>query len=104
MIILQVHIQIKPECVEAFRSATIDNARHSAGEPGVARFDFLQCSDDPNRFSLWEVYRNEEAVAAHKLTAHYARWVEATQDMFAEPRSRTWYKSVFPTDADWLKN
>ena len=103
MIILQVHIHVKPEFTEAFRSATIDNARHSSQEPGIARFDFLQDSDDPNRFSLWEVYYNEEGVAAHKLTAHYARWVETTKDMFAEARTRNWYKGIFPADADWLK-
>jgi quinol monooxygenase YgiN len=101
MLILQVHIHVKPECVEAFRAATIENARNSAQEPGVARFDFLEHADDPNRFSLWEVYKTEEAVAAHKETAHYAAWVEATKDLFAEPRTRTWYKSVFPADGNW---
>jgi autoinducer 2-degrading protein len=101
MLILQVHIHVKPECVEAFRIATIENARNSAQEPGVARFDFIQHSDDPNRFSLWEVYWSQEGAAAHKLMPHYAKWVEATQDMFAEPRTRTWYKSVFPADESW---
>ena len=96
MLILHVNMHVKPEHVEAFRAATIENARHSAQEPGIARFDVLQHADDPNRFSLWEVYRTEEAVAAHKLTPHYAVWSEAVTDMFAEPRTRAWYKSVFP--------
>jgi len=98
MLILHVHIHIKPEFIDAFRAATIENARNSAQEPGIARFDFLQHSDDPNRFSLWEVYRTEEAVAAHKLTPHYAKWVETVAHMFAEDRTRTWYKSIFPAD------
>jgi quinol monooxygenase YgiN len=101
MVILQVHIRVKPESVAAFRAATMENARNSALEPGIARFDLLQLADAPDRFCLWEVYRTEEAVAAHKQTAHYAAWVEATADMFAEPRSRTWYKSVYPHDATW---
>jgi quinol monooxygenase YgiN len=101
MLILHVNIHVKPECLDAFRAATIENARNSAQEPGIARFDFLQHSDDPNRFALWEVYRTEEAVAAHKQTAHYAAWVEAVADMFAEPRTRTFYRNVFPADEAW---
>jgi len=101
MLILHVHIHIKPEYLDAFRIATIENARNSSQEPGIAGFDFLQHADDPSRFSLWEVYRTEEAVAAHKATLHYAKWVEAVGHMFAEDRTRTWYKSIFPTDGDW---
>jgi quinol monooxygenase YgiN len=101
MLILQVHIQVKPECLDAFRAATIENARNSAQEPGIARFDFLEHNDDPTRFSLWEVYKTEAAVAAHKETAHYANWVETVAGMFAESRTRTWYKSVFPADGSW---
>ncbi len=101
MLILQVHIHVKPECLDAFRAATIENARNSAQEPGIERFDLLQLQDDPNRFVLWEVYRTEEAVAAHKLTAHYARWVETVSDMFMEARTRNWYTNVFPGDEAW---
>lgn len=101
MLVLQVHIHIKPEHLDAFRAATIENARNSAQEPGCARFDFLQLKDDPTRFILWEVYHDQEAVEQHKLTAHYATWVETVNDMFAEPRTRSWYTSVFPADANW---
>jgi quinol monooxygenase YgiN len=96
-----VNIHIKPESVEAFRAATIENGRHSSLEPGVARFDFVQVTDDPTRFALWEVYRSEAAIAAHKETAHYAKWLETVGDMFAEPRTRSWYTSVSPADEAW---
>ncbi|MDE3196617.1 MAG: antibiotic biosynthesis monooxygenase [Acidobacteriota bacterium] len=101
MLILHVNIHVRPECVDAFREATIENARNSNREPGIARFDLLQLQDEPNRFSLLEVYRTEDAVAAHKQTPHYAKWVEATADMFAEPRTRSWYTTVFPGDESW---
>ena len=101
MLILQVHIRVKPEYLDAFLAATIENARNSALEPGVARFDFLQSSDDPCSLSLWDVYRNEEAIPAHKATAHYATWLETVKDMFDGDRTRTWYKSVFPVDGAW---
>ena len=95
MLIVHVHVQVKPECVEAFRRATVDNAQNSVREPGIARFDVVQQADDPARFTLVEAYRTAEAPAAHKATAHYARWRDSVADMMAEPRSAARYESVF---------
>jgi autoinducer 2-degrading protein len=101
MLIVQVHVHVKPESIEAFRAATIDNATHSVKEPGIARFDVLQEAGDPSRFVLVEVYRSVEATAEHKLTAHYARWRDTVADMMAEPRSSVKYSNVFPADNGW---
>ena len=83
MLILIVHIHVKPECVGAFREATVENASHSVQEPGIARFEFLQQSDDPTLFVLVEVYRDDAASAAHKETAHYAKWRDTVAPMMA---------------------
>ena len=88
MLIIHVQIHVKTEFVEAFRQATIENAGHSIREAGIARFDLVQQSDDPTRFVLVEVYRDELAPAAHRETAHYAKWRDAVAPMMAEPRSR----------------
>ena len=101
MLVVHVHVHVKPECVEVFRQATLDNARHSAQEPGIARFDVVQQADDPTRFVLVEAYRTSEATAAHKATAHYARWRDAVADMMAEPRTSMKYANVHPNDAGW---
>ena len=101
MLVVHVHVQVKPECIEAFRRATLDNAQNSVKEPGIARFDVVQQADDPTRFTLVEAYRAAEAVAAHKTTAHYARWRDAVADMMAEPRTAVKYANVFPPDAGW---
>lgn len=101
MIVVHVHVHVKPECVEAFREASVENARNSIQEPGVARFDVLQQSDDPSRFILVEVYRDEQAPAAHKATAHYAKWRDTVADMMAEPRSSVKFSNVFPPDEGW---
>ncbi len=97
MHILIVHARVKPESVEDFRAATLENARASAQEPGIARFDLLQQQDDPTRFVLYEAYRTADAPAAHKATAHYQKWAEVTAAMFAEPRTRALYTEVFWT-------
>lgn len=100
MQILIVNIHIKPDRIEAFKQATMENARNSRLEPGVARFDFLQQSDDASRFVLIEVYRDQAAVAAHKETAHYQTWLAAVDGVFAEPRARALYTNVSPGDRE----
>ncbi len=101
MLIVLVHVHVKPESVDAFRAASLENARHSIREAGVARFDVIQQLDDPTRFVLVEVYRDEAAAAAHKETAHYARWRDTVADMMAEPRKGVRYTNQFPDDAGW---
>ncbi|MEI9972241.1 MAG: antibiotic biosynthesis monooxygenase [Ignavibacteriota bacterium] len=98
MLILIVNIHIKTEHIEAFKVATMENARNSRMEPGIARFDMLQQTDDPSRFVLVEVYRGQAATVAHKETAHYHAWLKAVDDMFAEPRTRALYTNVSPGD------
>jgi quinol monooxygenase YgiN len=101
MLIVHVHVRVKPESVDAFREATIENARNSAAEPGVARFDVLGQTDDPTHFLLVEVYRNADAPARHKETAHYAIWRDTVAEMMAEPRSSVKFDNVFPPDQGW---
>jgi len=101
MLVVHVHVHVKPEFVEAFKQATTENAAQSLQEPGVARFDVVQQQDDPTRFVLVEAYRDEGAPAAHKQTAHYAKWRDAVAPMMAEPRRSVKYRNVFPEDNAW---
>ncbi len=101
MLIVHVHVHVKPEFVEGFRQATIENARASVQEAGIARFDVIQQQDDPTRFVLIEVYRTPEAAAAHKETAHYAKWRDAVAPMMAGPRQSVKYNAVAPDPQDW---
>jgi quinol monooxygenase YgiN len=91
MFTVLVYVHVKAECVEAFKAASLENARLSRHEPGIAQFDVLQQQDDPTRFVLIEAYRNLGAPAAHKETAHYAAWRDAVAPMMAEPRSSVKY-------------
>lgn len=101
MLIVHVHAHIKPEFIELFKEATVENARHSVQEAGVARFDVIQQADDPARFILVEVYRSAEAPARHKETAHYQKWRDAVAPMMAEPRTSVKFSNVFPAEEDW---
>ena len=101
MYIVLVHTHVKPEFLDAFRAASIENARNSILEPGISRFDVIQEVEDLTRFILVEVYRTPEDNAKHKETAHYARWRDTVADMMAEPRKGIKYSNVFPQDGDW---
>jgi quinol monooxygenase YgiN len=101
MFIVHVFVKVKPQKITAFKAASIQNARESVKEPGVARFDVIQQKDDPTRFVLVEVYRTSDDPARHKETAHYQKWRDTVADMMAEPRSAIKYTNIFPDGQGW---
>jgi (4S)-4-hydroxy-5-phosphonooxypentane-2,3-dione isomerase len=101
MLIVHVHVHVKPEFLEQFQQACVENARNSVEEPGIARFDVIQQADDPTRFVLVEVYRTVDAPGQHKETAHYAAWRDTVASMMAEPRYSVKYSNVSSGDEGW---
>jgi len=101
MFIVHVHVKVKPESIADFKQATLENARNSIQEAGIARFDVVQQQDDETSFVLVEVYRSPEATAAHRETAHYAKWRDTVEPMMAAPRQRATYNAVFPDPQGW---
>jgi len=91
-----VNIHVFPNDLDNFIRATIDNVSNSIKEPGIIGFDFIQQIDDPTKFMLFEVYKNDEARNSHKETDHYLRWRESVKDMMVEPRSGLSYKKIYP--------
>ena len=101
MLIVIVNVEVVEGGVEAFEKATLENARASLREPGIARFDVIQAQDDPRRFALIEVYREESAPAAHKETAHYLKWRDTVAPLMAKARTSQKYLNLAPPDAAW---
>jgi quinol monooxygenase YgiN len=104
MFIVHVFVHVKTDQIEAFRQASLENARNSVQEPGIARFDVIQQQDDPSRFVLVEVYRTADDPARHKETDHYKKWRDTVADMMAEPRTGIKYTNVFPDETGWDKS
>ncbi len=101
LLIVHVHVRVLAEHVDAFLEATLANARASVLEPGIARFDVIQDREDPTRFLLVEIYRTDDAPAAHKETTHYLRWRDAVAEMMAEPRTSRRFVNRFPEDGSF---
>jgi autoinducer 2-degrading protein len=101
MLIFHVHVHVKPGSIDSFCEATLENAQQSIEEPGIVRFDVAQQEDDPTRFLLVEIYKDENAPIAHKATPHYAKWRDTVALMMAEPRKSVNFVNVYPTDQSW---
>ena len=101
MLISHVHVKVKSNYVEAFKKATLENARNSVQEPGIARFDVIQSTEDQTSFVLVEAYRTTEAQIEHKETSHFKEWVETVEEMMDAPRYALKYSNVFPDAQDW---
>jgi quinol monooxygenase YgiN len=101
MLIVNVHISVKPGMVDDFIEATKKNAAASLNEPGIARFDLIQQQDDSTRFILVEAYKDDEAPAKHKDTAHYIEWRETVAPMMAVPREGIKHVNIYPGDDGW---
>ena len=101
MYIVFVHVHVKPEYIDEFIKETTVNAQASIQEPGILRFDFLRQTEDPNRFTLVEVYKKPEDQLAHRETRHYNHWKGVVEKMMADPRSGIKYKNIIPADGDW---
>jgi quinol monooxygenase YgiN len=97
--VVAVTVHVKPEHLDAFKLATLDNARNTRKEPGNVRFDVLQAEDDPNRFLFYEAYQNKDGFTAHQQTEHYLRWKQTVADWMAQPRQGVKHNSIFFGDA-----
>src|SRR5271156_2147605 len=100
MLVVHVHVRVRPGQVEDFLAATLVNAQASLAEPGVLRFDVIQDQADAEHVVLTEVYRDDDAAAAHKQTPHYAAWRDGVAEMMAEPRASTRFSAVFPAGSE----
>ena len=96
MYTVTVRIQVVSERVTEFIAATLENARNTRKEPQNVRFDVLRRIDDPNSFTLYEVYSDESGFKAHQQSPHYLTWKETVAPMMAVPRIGEKHHSLFP--------
>ena len=69
-----VKVEIVPERKADFLEAMRIDAEGSRAEDGCLRFDLLQDQSDENTFFFYEAYKDTDAIAVHKETAHYKAW------------------------------
>jgi quinol monooxygenase YgiN len=77
---------------EVFRA----NHEGALREPGNLRFDVLQDPEVKTRFFIYEAYKDDEAVLAHKKTPHYLACVEKLEEMMSQPRQKRSFIGLLP--------
>ncbi|MBN1620812.1 antibiotic biosynthesis monooxygenase [candidate division WOR-3 bacterium] len=103
MIAACVFVKVKKEFIEEFSALTSENHKKSIEEEGNLRFDFLQKTDDPTEFLLFEVYSSEKAALRHKDTEHYLLWKKTVEDMMEKPRASMKYRTILPKEEEKWK-
>jgi len=93
MICLTVHITVKAgreqETADMFRSYV----KLVQTESGSMRFDVHQSRKDPRKFMLYELYRDDAALNAHRSTPHFLDYSPKIQDL-TEQRESELYNHV----------
>ncbi|SDP50472.1 Quinol monooxygenase YgiN [Pedococcus dokdonensis] len=88
MIALVVSLDVVPGRLEEFTAAIATNAERSfTDEPGCLYFDVVQDLSDDHHFVFYELYADEDAVAAHRAAPHFAHW-RAAADRCVVPGSQ----------------
>ena len=102
MLVLIVNVQVKPGKRDEFLEVIRDDAESTASkEEGNFQFSVIQNNDDADNFSLVEVYRDQAALDAHRLTPHFLKYREATADIYARDPVRYVGTNVVPGDSYW---
>ncbi|WBF44205.1 (4S)-4-hydroxy-5-phosphonooxypentane-2,3-dione isomerase [Serratia rubidaea] len=91
-----VEINVKPDKVEEFIEVFRANHLGAIAEPGNLRFDVLQDETIATRFYIYEAYRDQQAVDAHKQTPHYLQCVERLETLMTGPRKKTTFIGLMP--------
>ena len=93
-------INVKTEHLNAFREATIREARDTVrDEPGVFQFHILTDAETPNRFYYFEIFRDEDAAEAHWATETFQTWWATVEDMLDGGTQRiSTMRTMFPSD------
>jgi autoinducer 2-degrading protein len=95
-IALIAQYQLRPDCIDPFCHAALQNARESlAREPGCRRFDVNHDMDEPSIFVLYETYDDVAAVQAHLASAHFSAFDRAARTWVIERTVRVCPR-VFP--------
>ncbi|MBI5069931.1 MAG: antibiotic biosynthesis monooxygenase [Deltaproteobacteria bacterium] len=83
---LVVKVTVKREHRTAFLAEMrLDALSSVRDEAGCLLFHVLADDERPEVIHLYELYRDEAAIEAHKATPHFLRWVALTAAWLAGP-------------------
>lgn len=94
MIVLRVDMVVKPgtesQCLEIIRKLQ----EYTRQEPGAVHYAGHQSREDPRHFFMYEVYKDEAALQAHRNAPHFKQYVEGGLTSIVEQRKRELFQLV----------
>ena len=92
VVVLVARYEVRDGSVDVVAAALDEMARAVAWEePGCLVYDINQDREDPHRFLLYEVYRDQGALDFHRGTPHFRDIVEGRVAPLLQDRSRAFY-------------
>ncbi len=81
-LVIIAEFDVKPGALKAFLAAAREDAKASVrDEPGCQRFDVLVPDGGGDKVTLFEIYDDDAAFAAHLETPHFAAFRDAIADL-----------------------
>jgi len=80
-IVNAVDLDIAPAEMDKYLAAVKENGAASIKEPGCREYNIMILATDPNHVFLFEVYDNDAAAQAHRVTEHFKKYVATTANM-----------------------
>lgn len=73
MICFAVSVEVEEQHWDEVRRVLAELTGHSRREPGCITYLTHQSKEDPRRFYIFERYRDEAALDAHRASEHFQR-------------------------------
>lgn len=103
MLILMVNVKVKPGRRDEFLRVIRDDGEGTTqNEEGNFQFSCVQDNEDPDKFFLFEVYRDEAALEAHRNMPHFRKYRDATATIYESDPIRKMGTNVYPDDSYWM--
>lgn len=85
MLAIIVHFEAKPDKIDAFKEAIVGHAtRCLEREPGCLQFDVVQNTKEPTKFAVYEIYKDQAAIDAHRASPHMAETGKIIPDLITK--------------------
>ncbi|WP_338542900.1 putative quinol monooxygenase [Paenibacillus tundrae] len=85
MIIIHAHLQVKPDQEQAFLAATKELVAATRQEEGNISYELLKHTEQEQKYTMVELWKDEAATASHNASAHFQAFVQQGAAFMAAP-------------------
>lgn len=88
MFIIAVQIDLKPEAAAEYKMSILKEVEHAMTmESGIVGFHVWEDDANPNHLSIYEIYRDEEALKFHHAQSYFKEFVASHAQAYTKAPS-----------------